>query len=141
MYLLDTDHMSVIQHGGAEALRLEMRLGMVPEADVVTCIVVYEERMRGWLAKAARAQPGNVWIEIYQSLNKNLTSYCALTIMPFDAAAALHFDAPQAAKLGVIGTQDLKIAAIALANNATVLTRNTRHFGKVPGLLFADWTI
>ena len=40
-----------------------------------------------------------------------------------------------------VGTQDMRIASIALANNATLLTRNRRDFEKVPGLLFADWTL
>jgi tRNA(fMet)-specific endonuclease VapC len=39
-----------------------------------------------------------------------------------------------------VGTKDLRIASIALVNNATVLTRNVRDFGKVPGLLTEDWT-
>ncbi len=140
MFLLDTDHISVIQWGGAQALTLEMRSSSVPEDQIVTSIVNYEEQVRGWMERAARAQEGALWIPTYRSLNGNLTSFCALTILPFDEAAAAHFDALQAAKVRV-GTQDLKIASIALANNATVLTRNTRDFGKVPGLLFADWTI
>jgi tRNA(fMet)-specific endonuclease VapC len=40
-----------------------------------------------------------------------------------------------------VGTQDLKIAAITLANKLTVLTRNRRHFGLVPGLVFDDWSL
>jgi tRNA(fMet)-specific endonuclease VapC len=46
----------------------------------------------------------------------------------------------QKAKLR-IGTLDLKIAAITLAHDATLLTRNTADFGKVPGLKFEDWTV
>jgi tRNA(fMet)-specific endonuclease VapC len=38
-----------------------------------------------------------------------------------------------------IGTMDLKIASIALANDATVLTCNARDFGKVPNLRIEDW--
>ena len=36
--------------------------------------------------------------------------------------------------------QDLKIAAIALANHKILLTRNSRDFIKIPNLLMEDWT-
>ena len=54
-------------------------------------------------------------------------------MLPFDKASTIQFDALKKAKIK-IGAQDWKIAAIALANKATVLTRNARHFGKVQNL-------
>jgi tRNA(fMet)-specific endonuclease VapC len=39
-----------------------------------------------------------------------------------------------------IGTMDLKIAAIALTSNATLLTRNLIDFRKVPDLKVEDWS-
>lgn len=38
-----------------------------------------------------------------------------------------------------IGTQDLKIAAIALASDALLLSANLRDFEQVPGLRAEDW--
>ena len=40
-----------------------------------------------------------------------------------------------------IGTMDLRIAATALANGMTVLTRNIVDFGRVPNLTVEDWTL
>lgn len=140
MFLLDTDHLSILERGGAQALRLTVRLSDVSDAEVVTCIVVYEEQMRGWLAQGARARNGAEWLLSYHDLAANLEVHCSMTQLPFDARAAERFDELKKLKIN-IGTQDLKIAAIALANEATVLTRNTRHFSKVPDLQFEDWTI
>ena len=43
-----------------------------------------------------------------------------------------------AAKIRV-GTQDLRIAAIATAHNATLVTRNARDYQLVPGLTLDVW--
>mgnify|MGYP003466234634 CR=1 FL=1 len=39
-----------------------------------------------------------------------------------------------------LGTMDLKIAAISMTNNATLLTRNKSDFERIEGLIFEDWT-
>ena len=38
-----------------------------------------------------------------------------------------------------IGSYDLQIAAIALANNLILVTHNTREFERVEGLQLEDW--
>jgi tRNA(fMet)-specific endonuclease VapC len=38
-----------------------------------------------------------------------------------------------------IGSMDLKTACITIEHDATLLTRNTGDFAKVPGLRFENW--
>jgi tRNA(fMet)-specific endonuclease VapC len=63
-----------------------------------------------------------------------------MPVLPFDERAAVVFDELKRKRIR-IGTQDLKIAAIALANDATIITRNVRDFSRVPDLQFEDWSI
>jgi tRNA(fMet)-specific endonuclease VapC len=57
----------------------------------------------------------------------------------FTDAAGVEFQ--RLRKLGVrIGTMDLRIAAIALTLDATLVTRNGSDFDKVPDLRWEDWT-
>jgi tRNA(fMet)-specific endonuclease VapC len=139
LLLLDTDHMTVLRRGGSSALQLEMRLNDVAEDEVVTCVVVFEEQMRGWMAEIARMHSGAQFVLPYDALATTLAIYCGMTVLPFDAKAAALFDELKRQRVR-IGTQDLKIASIALANDATLLTRNTRDFARVPGLTTEDWS-
>lgn len=60
-------------------------------------------------------------------------------LFPFDDVAAEVFQELRGQKVRV-GTMDLRIAAIAIANGMTLLTRNTVDFERIPGLTFEDWT-
>jgi tRNA(fMet)-specific endonuclease VapC len=61
-------------------------------------------------------------------------------VLGYDDEAGAQFERLRKMRIH-IGTMDLKIAAIALASDATVLTRNISDFGRVPGLRAEDWTI
>lgn len=119
---------------------LEQRLRAVGGDDYGTSIVSYEEQCRGWTDYIHRANTPEARIEGYARLRANLRFYSKIAIWDYDAAAEAVFAALTAARVRV-GTKDLRIASIALANNATLLTRNTQHFAKIPNLRFEDWTI
>lgn len=40
---------------------------------------------------------------------------------------------------GQLGAMDYAIAAIAIANDLTVITHNVREFSRVPSLSYDDW--
>ena len=66
--------------------------------------------------------------------------YASIYVLPYDVEAQLRFAQLRRQQVR-IGTQDLRIAAIALSKNATLVTRNTRDFAKVPGLHIVDWSL
>ncbi len=140
MYLLDTDHMTLIEHGGAEYERIKAHLRMVAPDDIATTIISYEEQMRGWLARIAQMPTPERQISVYGELKRQLRNYCDVAVIEFDANAAAEFK--RLRQEGVrIGTMDLKIAAIALSSGATVVTRNTQGFARVPALKIEDWSV
>lgn len=140
MYVLDTDHMSLVEKGrGAEALHLRARLSRVPKGQLVSTVVSYEEQTRGWLSFAARARSVAELIEAYRRLAGHLEDWRRIPVLPFDPRAAVQYQELLHRRLRV-GTMDLRIAAIVLANQATLLTRNLRDFRSIPELRAEDWT-
>ena len=140
MYLFDIDHMSLIEHGGMEYERIKARLRSMPPDDVATTIISYEEQTRGWLARIAQMTTPERQTTVYSQLKRQLRNYCDIAVVEFDSTAAVVFK--RLRQEGIrIGTMDLKIAAIALANDAMVITRNTQDFSRVPDLKFEDWSV
>ena len=62
-----------------------------------------------------------------------------MALLDFDDRAVAEFRRLKKARIR-ISTMDLRIAAIVLANDATLITRNLSDFRKVPGLRAEDWT-
>jgi tRNA(fMet)-specific endonuclease VapC len=139
MILLDTDHATVLlfkEHSNYEVLA--SRILATTDSDIALNVVSLEEQLRGWLAEVARRRRMHGLVPVYAKLAELVDFYANWEISPFTDAAATIFD--DLRKQGVrIGTQDLKIASIALANGALLLSANLVHFEKVPGLKVEDW--
>lgn len=140
MYLLDTDHLTLLQRGGAGSQPLLAHLTGMGWSDVAATVISYEERTRGWMSFLAKARTPEAQVMAYAHLKKHLESYCAVPIVDFDQESARQYRQLQRLRLRC-GTMDLKIAAIALANHATLVTRNRMHFTQVPDLRVEDWSV
>jgi tRNA(fMet)-specific endonuclease VapC len=140
MYILDTDHLSLLERPDSDAAqRLRKRLEEVPVEEVATTIISYEEQTRGWFAVLAKARTLAAEVEAYRRLSRHLENYRELLVLEFCQEAAVHYQRLKKAKLRV-NSMDLKIAAIAFVHaDATLLTRNKRDFLKVPDLAVDDW--
>jgi tRNA(fMet)-specific endonuclease VapC len=139
MYLLDTDHLSIADQDTVEGFNLGRRLAAVPPEEVAVTVITYEEQMRGWLAYIARARRISQQVEAYRRLRRHIERYRTIPLVDFEESAAAEYERLRQARIR-IGVMDLKIAAIAMANDATLLTRNLSDFQKVPNLRVEDWT-
>jgi tRNA(fMet)-specific endonuclease VapC len=137
--ILDTDMVSIVQRkAGTEYMRLVSRLAEAPPQPVYVTIVSFEEQTRGWLAYSAQAKTLAQQIKAYARLRALLEDFHSRPILDFDEQAAEVVQRLRKLKIH-IGTMDLRIAAIALAHDAVLLTGNLVDFRKVPGLRAEDW--
>jgi ADP-ribosylglycohydrolase len=128
MVVLDTDHLSLLdRESGGAARRLAAHLSAIASEGVATTIINFEEQMRGWLAYLARARTVTDQIEAYGQLARHLRRYARVTVLDFDAWAAVEFQRLRRTHRR-LGTMDLKIAAIVVTRQATLLTRNVSDF-------------
>ncbi len=136
MFVLDTDTLTYLLHGNA---RVVERRSQVTE-DVVLTVVTRIEVLQGRFASVLKAADGEQLLLAQQRLAESEGQLASFDVLPFDAAAAAEFDRLRGVRgLKKIGRSDLLIASIALANKATLVTRNVKDFGKVPGLKIENW--
>lgn len=138
MYLLDTDHLSILDRDTIESFNLGRRLAAILPDQVFTTIITYEEQMRGWMAYLSHAKSIDQQINAYARLRRHVERYRDIPTVDFDRKAADEYLRLREMRVRV-KTADLKIASIALANDALLLTRNASDFSRVPGLRFEDW--
>ncbi len=139
MYILDTDHLSLIQRNGQAGKRILTRLAAVEKAEFAVTVVTYEEQVRGRLSVLSRAKTLDEQVLAYQGLQQLVKDYRSIVILPFSHIAALEYQRLRKAHPR-LGNMDLKIAAISLANRATLLTRNMSDFGQIGELQTEDWS-
>ncbi len=138
MYLLDTDHLVILQRESEpEYGRLRAAMSRYAASDFFLSIVSFHEQVLGANAFIARARTREIVIRGYQMLELCLIDFNRFRVLPFDEPTAAQFDALRSHVQ--IGAMDLRIAATALSHSLTLLTRNTVDFEKVPDLVVEDW--
>lgn len=131
-YLLDTNACIVYIRNYQSGVR--RKLESLPKSEVAVCSIVKAEMFYG----SMKSENPNKSLAIQQKFFNQFQS------LPFNDKAALIFGKIRAdlAKKGTpIGAYDLQIAAIALANDLTLITHNTKEFGRIDNLKLEDWEI
>lgn len=132
IHLLDTNVCIQLWH--RKNLNVRRHFMQRSPADIALCSVVKAELLFG--AQRSEFKENN--LQLLQKLFAPLLSF------EFDDKAAEHYAQIRAdltSQGNLIGANDLMIAAIARANNSTLITHNTGEFSRVKGLLIEDWEV
>jgi tRNA(fMet)-specific endonuclease VapC len=139
MMLLDTDHVNVLSNPESrQRADLMARMQAAGDQPFATSAISVEEQMRGWLALINATNDVVKQVPYYDRLLELFAFFSHWVIVRFDEQAALQFKRLRQQRVR-IATMDLKIASIALAHNASVLSANLRDFRQVPGLQVESW--
>jgi tRNA(fMet)-specific endonuclease VapC len=127
-YMLDADTVSYALRGHGQ---VGVRLLEHPPSEVCISAITLAELNFG--AQAKRSP------KIRRAIRRFTQD---IAVVPFDEASAERFGgvaAALAARGQPIGLYDTLVAAQALSRGLTVVTNNTRHFSRVPGLAVENW--
>ena len=130
LYLPDTNVW--IHHLNPAPSIVKAKLATYPPSQIALCDVVKAELYYG-AYKSARREVNLALLEI---LFSEFSSFA------FESEAARIFGdirADLSRKGTPIGPYDLQIAAIALANDCTLVSHNTGEFSRIEGLKLEDW--
>jgi tRNA(fMet)-specific endonuclease VapC len=130
IYLLDSN--TCIRFLNGRSVNIARKVKTTPPDQIAVCSIVKAELYFG-------AERSNNVTKTRAEQDEFFTPFQSL---PFDDAVAniyAKIRADLAAKGTPIGPNDLMIAAIALANNLTLITHNTREFSRIETLKLEDW--
>jgi tRNA(fMet)-specific endonuclease VapC len=137
MHILDTDTLTHLYAGHPKVIE---RLRVLDDPVVGTTIVTKIEILRGRMDFVLKAATPTQLIRAQDLLTRSEELLQQILIIPLDSQAVGQFDNLRSiSSLRKMGRADLLIASIVLANHATLVTRNTRHFRMIANLKVVNW--
>jgi tRNA(fMet)-specific endonuclease VapC len=141
VFVFDTDRLSILHRKNEPELsRIFARMGRYNRSTFFVSIISFQEEVAGWNRHLARARAQRDVVFGYEMLRNVIADFAALQVLDYDEMASQKFIALKKQNTRV-GTMDLRIAAVTLTNEMTLLTRNTVDFERVPGLRTEVWTL
>ena len=137
-YILDTDHVSLILCNHPQVT------ANASLHQIAVTVITVQELFNGWIVKINDPSAVHNLPTLYSKLWPTVKYLQTVEILDFtldadDCLKHLLKENPPLRKNRL--QKDIRIAAIALSLNATVVTRNQRDFSLVPKLAIADWTL
>ena len=136
LFVFDTDILSLLQHGHAAVTANVVKH---PPTEIAITIITVQEQLDGWHSRLNRVTDRKQLADLYHRLASTVRFLSRVQILEYPEPAIDRYESLKKQKLN-IGKMDLRIAATVLEQGATLVTRNTQDFSRVPGLVIVDWT-
>ena len=137
LFVLDTDLLSLYYRGDPFVVQ---RVDARSPAELAITVLTVDEQLTGWYTLTRQARRPEEIARAYAHLGEAVVRLGHWRILPYTESAIARVAQLKALRLNV-RLMDLRIAAVALENQAVVVTRNRRDFGRVPGLSVEDWSV
>jgi len=134
--VLDTDVLTLWLRGQET---IGARIAATPPQQLSLTIITMEEVLGGWYTQIRQARDDQQLARAYQALHEAIEFSRSIRILPFDLPEIRRYHQLRTQHRR-IGTNDLRIAAIVLEQQAILVTRNTTDFADISGLELEDWS-
>jgi len=129
-YLIDTDILLLLRRDNTAVLE---RFGKIAPNSVAMSVITYGELLVGEYRSQRRRETAE---EV-----SSLSELCPVLPLPVNAAREYGLIRAYLERTGeIIGSNDLWIAAHAIASDLTLVTANEREFRRVRGLKLQNWS-
>jgi tRNA(fMet)-specific endonuclease VapC len=137
LYILDTNIISLLNEGNEP---VSDRVRSTPPELLSTTVISLEESLSGWYTYIRKLKKYDDVVRGYNKLRDTCMKYATFEMLPLTDEDLRRADG-LIKLVKNVRKNDLRIASIALNNNATVVTANIRDFQRIPGLNYEDWTL
>ncbi|MGL4555591.1 MAG: type II toxin-antitoxin system VapC family toxin [Gemmataceae bacterium] len=135
LFVLDTNVLTDFSHGRPAVVS---RVLSRPPEEIAITVITVEEGVSGWQRMIRGARTARDQAQGWFRLAEIIPTLARWQILPFTEAGIDRFESLERLRLNVKG-EDLRIAAIVLEHDATLVTRNVRDFERIPGLKYENW--
>jgi tRNA(fMet)-specific endonuclease VapC len=138
LWILDTDHTSLFLEGNPLVVdKIAQRY-----SDLAISVITVQELFNGWVVRINNPAYASNLVWLYTKLWQTTEFTRNIRVLNFDEAADTCYkkllrDYKQLDKKRL--HKDMRIAAIAMSLDATLVTRNYRDFSQVPNLKIENW--
>jgi len=138
LWILDTDHASLFLAGNKSIIAQVAK----HSNNVAITVITVQELFNGWTGRLNNPTQANKLTHLYTKLWETTEFFKVITILNFDQDAENLCQILQQSS-NALGKKriekDLRIASIALVQNATIVTRNYKDFSQIPNLKIENW--